>query len=266
MRKLVKSSVVKASLLAAFVSLASFSVNAELPKSIKIATDPTYAPFSFKNTENKVDGFDVDLGNEICKRINVECTWIESDFDALIPNLLSKKSDAAISSLSITEQRLKQIDFSDKLYAANSRLIAKKGSGLQPTIESLKGKTVGVLQGSTQEAYANDVWKTAGVDVIAYQNQDLIYEDMLAGRLESAFQDEAAGSFGFLKQDMGKDFEFAGEAVKDEKYFGVGTAMGLRKGQDELKAAVNKAIADMLADGTYDTLAKKHFDFDVYGH
>ncbi|SES64215.1 lysine/arginine/ornithine ABC transporter substrate-binding protein [Thorsellia anophelis] len=247
-------------------SASTFSALAQMPTSITIATDPTYAPFSFKNPQNQVAGFDVDLGNEICKRINVECKWVESDFDALIPSLKSQKSDAVISSLSITEQRLKEIDFSDKLYAANSRLVAEEGSDIMPTLESLKGKTVGVLQGSTQEAYAIDMWRPQGIEVISYQNQDLVYDDILAGRLDVIFQDEAAASFGFLKLDMGKGYAFAGPAIADEKYFGVGTAMGLRKGQDELKSAVNQAIKDMLADGTYETLAKPYFDFDVYGH
>ncbi|MFC0180752.1 lysine/arginine/ornithine ABC transporter substrate-binding protein [Thorsellia kenyensis] len=245
-----------------FFSLGSV---AQMPTSITIATDPTYAPFSYKTSDNKFAGFDVDLGNEICKRVGIECKWIESDFDALIPSLQAKKSDAVISSLSVTEQRLKEIDFSEKLYAANSRLVAEKGSDILPTIASLKGKTVGVLQGSTQEAYASDVWKPEGIEVISYQNQDLVYDDIIAGRLDAIFQDEAAASFGFLKLDMGSSFEFAGPAVADIKYFGVGTAMGLRKGQDELKLAVNKAISDMVADGTYDKLASQYFDFDVYG-
>ncbi len=68
-----------------------------------------------------------------------------------------------------------------------------KGSPIQPTIDSLKGKHVGVLQGSTQEGYANDNWRPKGrVDVVAYQNQDLIYSDLAAGRLDAAFQDEVA--------------------------------------------------------------------------
>lgn len=248
------------------LSIYSSSVLAEIPQKIRLGTNPAYAPFSFKDTSNKVAGFDIDLGNEICKRLSVECTWVEADFDALIPALLAKKNDVIISSLSITPQRMEQINFSNKLYSANSRLIAVKGSDLQPTVESLKGKTVGVLQGSVQEAYANDKWKVNGVDVVSYQNQDLAYEDLIAGRIESAFQDEAAASFGFLQVDMGKDFAFAGNSVVDEVYFGPGTGAGLRKEDNELKDAINKALTDMLADGTYDTIAKKYFDFDIYGH
>lgn len=239
---------------------------AQIPDSLRLGTNPAYAPFSYKNADNQVAGFDIDLGNEICKRLNVECTWVEADFDALIPGMLAKKNDMIISSLSITPERLKQIDFSDKLYSANSRLIAEKGSDLQPTIESLKGKSVGVLQGSVQEAYANDKWRVNGVDVIAYQNQDLVYDDLLAGRIDAAFQDESAASYGFLQDEQGENHAFAGPAVKDDIYFGPGTGAGIRKEDKELTQAVNKAITDMLADGTYDAIAKQYFDFDIYGH
>ena len=238
---------------------------AALPQTVRIGTDATYAPFSSKDAKGDFVGFDIDLGNEMCKRIAVKCTWVGSDFDALIPSLKAKKIDAIISSLSITEKRQQEIAFSDKLYAADSRLIAAKGSPIQPTIDSLKGKHVGVLQGSTQEAYGNERWRSHGVDVVAYQNQDLIYSDLSAGRLDAALQDEVAASEGFLKQPVGKDYKFGGPSVKDEKLFGVGTGMGLRKEDNELREALNKAFAEMRADGTYEKLAKKYFDFDVYG-
>ena len=241
------------------------SVSAALPQSIRIGTDTTYAPFSSKDSKGNFIGFDIDLGNELCSRIKVKCTWVGSDFDALIPSLKAKKIDAIISSLSITEKRQQEIAFSDKLYAADSRLIAAKGSPIQPTLESLKGKHVGVLQGSTQEAYGNGRWRSHGVDVVAYQNQDLIYSDLAAGRLDAALQDEVAASEGFLKQPAGKDFAFAGPSVKDKKFFGDGTGIGLRKDDSELKAAFDKALADMRKDGTYDKMAKKYFDFNVYG-
>ncbi|MCP6277179.1 lysine/arginine/ornithine ABC transporter substrate-binding protein ArgT [Klebsiella pneumoniae] len=255
-----KKTILALSLLVGMSSTAS--VFAALPQSIRIGTDATYAPFSSKDAKGDFVGFDIDLGNELCSRIKVKCTWGGSDFDSLIPSLKAKKIDAIISSLSITEKRQQEIAFSDKLYAADSRLIAAKGS---PTLEALKGKHVGVLQGSTQEAYANDRWRSQGVDVVAYQNQDLIYSDLAAGRLDAALQDEVAASEGFLKQPAGKDFAFAGPSVKDKKYFGDGTGIGLRKDDAELKAAFDKALGEMRKDGTYDKMAKKYFDFNVYG-
>ncbi|PLR34011.1 histidine ABC transporter substrate-binding protein HisJ [Chimaeribacter californicus] len=249
-------------LVLAFAAVHSF---AAVPKDIRIGTDPTYAPFESKNASGQLVGFDIDLAKELCKRIEAKCTFVESDFDALIPSLKAKKIDAIISSLSITEKREKEIAFTDKLFAANARLIAKKGSPILPTLEALRGKRVGVLQGSTQEAYANAMWQPKGIDVVAYQNQDLIYADLDSGRIDAAFQDEVAASEGFLKQPVGKNYAFAGEAVKDDKFFGVGTGMGLRKDETELREALNKAFAEMRKDGTYDKFAKQYFDFDVYG-
>lgn len=143
------------------------SAFAAVPKNIKIGTDPTYAPFESKNASGELVGFDIDLAKDLCKRIEAKCTFVESDFDALIPSLKAKKIDAIISSLSITEKRQQEIDFTDKLYAANARLIAKAGNPITPTLDSLRGKRVGDLQGSTQEAYANAMWQPKGVDVVA---------------------------------------------------------------------------------------------------
>jgi len=257
-----KKQVMALSLLLAF---SAGSALAAVPKTLRIGTDPTYAPFESKNAQGELVGFDIDLANEICKRMATKCTFVESDFDALIPSLKAKKIDAIISSLSITEKRQQEIAFSEKLYAANARLIAPKGAKIEPTVASLKGKTIGLLQGTTQETYANQYWRTQGVTVTPYANQDLVYQDLTAGRIDAAFQDEVAASEGFLKQPVGKDYAFAGPAVKDEKIFGVGTGMGLPKESAELKAAIDKAVAAMRQDGTYDKLAKKYFNFDVYG-
>ncbi|MCC4944061.1 transporter substrate-binding domain-containing protein, partial [Klebsiella pneumoniae] len=177
----------------------------------------------------------------------------------------AKKIDAIMSSLSITEKRQQEIAFTDKLYAADSRLVVKKGSPVTPDLATLKGKRVGVLQGTTQETYGNEHWAPKGIEIVSYQGQDNIYSDLTAGRIDAAFQDEVAASEGFLKQPIGKDYQFGGPSIKDEKLFGVGTGMGLRKEDNELREALNKAFAEMRKDGTYDKLAKKYFDFNVYG-
>src|SRR5690606_37922535 len=114
-----KKTVVALSLLLGLSGIAS--VNAALPQTVRIGTDATYAPFSSKDAKGDFVGFDIDLGNEMCTRIKVKCTWVGSDFDALIPSLKAKKIDAIISSLSITEKRQQEIAFSDKLYAAEDR-------------------------------------------------------------------------------------------------------------------------------------------------
>ncbi|WHG66210.1 histidine ABC transporter substrate-binding protein HisJ [Escherichia coli] len=258
-----KKLVLSLSLVLAFSS--ATAAFAAIPQNIRIDIDPTYAPFESKNSQGELVGFDIDLAKELCKRINTQCTFVENPLDALIPSLKAKKIDAIMSSLSITEKRQQEIAFTDKLYAADSRLVVAKNSDIQPTVESLKGKRVGVLQATTQETFGNEHWAPKGIEIVSYQGQDNIYSDLTAGRIDAAFQDEVAASEGFLKQPVGKDYKFGGPSVKDEKLFGVGTGMGLRKEDNELREALNKAFAEMRADGTYEKLAKKYFDFDVYG-
>ena len=93
-----KKSILALSLLVGLSAAASSY--AALPETVRIGTDTTYAPFSSKDAKGDFVGFDIDLGNEMCKRMQVKCTWVASDFDALIPSLKAKKIDAIISSLS----------------------------------------------------------------------------------------------------------------------------------------------------------------------
>lgn len=258
-----KKRVLSLSLVLAFSSMTT--AFAAIPKNLRIGTDATYAPFESKNAQGQLIGFDIDLAKALCERINTTCTFVENPLDALIPSLKAKKIDAIMSSLSITEKRQQEIAFTDKLYAANSRLVVAKGSPIQPTIESLRGKRVGVLQGTTQETYGNEHWAPKGIEIVSYQGQDSIYADLAAGRIDAAFQDEVAASEGFLKQPVGKNYQFGGPSIKDDKLFGVGTGMGLRKDDNELRDALNKAFAEIRKDGTYDTLAKPYFDFNIYG-
>ncbi len=142
-------------------------------------------------------------------------------------------------------------------------MIAKKGSGLLPTAASLKGKHVGVLQGTIQETYAKAIWAPAGVDVVPYQTQDQIYADLASGRLDAAFQDAEAASKGFLTRPQGAGFEFAGPAVSDAKLLGGGVGFGIRKGDKPLKDALNEALKELKADGTIDRFAAKYFNVKV---
>jgi histidine transport system substrate-binding protein len=234
-------------------------------KTIRIGVDAIYAPFESKAPDGKLVGFDIDLGNALCAKLKAKCVWVENDFDGLIPALKAKKFDAIMSSLSITDKRKEQIAFSDKLFNAPARMVAKAGSPLLPTADSLKGKRVGVEQGTTQEAYAKAFWQDKGVTVVPYQNQDQVYADLKSGRLDAALQDEVQASVGFLKTPAGAGYAFAGPEVEDKATIGEGTGIGLRKEDKDLLQQLNGAIKAVHKDGTFNTLQKKYFDFDIYG-
>jgi lysine/arginine/ornithine transport system substrate-binding protein len=165
----------------------------------------------------------------------------------------------------MTPQRAEQVAFSAKLFNTPTRLVAKAGSPLLPTPQALAGKTVGVEQGTIQETYAKTYWEPKGAKIVPYQNQDQVYTDLLSGRLDASLQDAVEAELGFLKTPRGAGFAFAGKDIVDEKVLGNGAGIGMRKDDADLKVKVDKAIADIIKDGTYKKLEKKYFDFDVYG-
>lgn len=249
--------------LLAAVTIATLAVSSGVAqakdwKQIRIGVDASYAPFESKASDGKLVGFDIDLGNEICKRLHAKCVWVENDFDGMIPGLKAKKFDGVLSSMTITPEREKQIAFSKPLFETPTALVAKKGSGLMPTADSLKGKSVGVEQGTIQESYAKSNWESKGVKVVPYQNQDQVYQDLISGRLDAALQDKVQADLGFLKQPRGAQFAQVGDSIPSGA-----AAMGLRKEDADLKAEVDKAIDGMMKDGTYQKIEKKYFDFDV---
>jgi lysine/arginine/ornithine transport system substrate-binding protein len=249
-----------ATLSVALLAVSAGAAHAKDWTTMRFGVDASYAPFESKAPDGKLVGFDIDLGNEICKRMNAKCVWVEQDFDGMIPGLKAKKFDGVLSSMTITPQREEQIAFSSKLFNTPTRLVAKKGTSFQPTADSLKGKSVGVEQGTIQETYAKENWAPKGVNVVPYQNQDQVYADLLSGRLDAALQDEVQADIGFLKTSRGAGFQFAGKEIPTGA-----AAIGLRKEDADLKAKIDKAIADMIKDGTYKKIEAKYFDFDVYG-
>lgn len=231
-------------------------------KVIRFGVDPSYPPFESKAPGGELVGFDIDLGKALCAKLNAECQWVENDFDGMIPALRARKIDAVLSDMSVTEKRLQQIDFTDRISYSPTRMVAKAGSDLQPTPESLKGKSIGVEQGTVQETYARTYWEPRGVKVVSYQNQNQVYADLKTGRLDAALQDSAQAGYGFLKTPQGEGFAFAGPEIKDDKILGAATAIGLRKTDSDLKGALNRALSDLKKDGTYHKIAAKYFDFD----
>lgn len=254
---------VSLALVAATAVAAAGSVSAADLKELRFGLEASYAPFESKSASGQLQGFDIDVGNAVCAKLKVKCVWVENDFDGLIPALQARKFDAINSDMTITDQRTHAIDFTDPIYTIPNQLIAKKGSGLQPIAASLKGKHIGVLQGTIQETYAKAKWAPAGIDVVSYQTQDQVYADLASGRLDAAFQDSEAASKGFLKRAQGAGFDFAGPTVSDQKLLGSGVGYGVRKGGKALLEQLNGALKALKADSTIEKIAAKYFDVKV---
>ncbi len=233
-------------------------------KELKVAIDPTYEPFTFKTADGKPTGFDVDIANAVCEHLKRKCVFVEQVWDSMIPGLQAKKYDVIISSMSITEDRKKVVDFTDKYYNTPSKIIVKKDIKFDG-VASLKGKKIGVLKGSTQEKYANGELKKVGVVVTPYEAQDQVYLDIKSGRLDGTVADVLEVTGGFLSKPEGKDYVLVGPELFIPKYFGTGAGFAIRKGEAQLKTELNGAIKAIRASGTYKKINDKYFKIDVYG-
>ena len=234
---------------------------------LKVAIDPTYEPFTFKTADGTPTGFDVDIATALCEQIKRKCEFVEQAWDSMIPGLTAKKYDVIISSMSITDDRLKEVDFTDKYYNTPSRIVLKKTIKFKD-IASLKGKKIGVLKGSTQEKYAMGDLKPAGVVVNSYDAQDQVYLDIKSGRLDGTVADFLEVSGGFLSKPEGANYTLVGPDLKEPKYFGYGIGIALRKGEDKLKGELNEGIKAIRATAAYKTMADKYFakyNIDIYG-
>lgn len=252
---------VMTALVASVMAGAAFSVSAQ---DLRVAVDPTYEPFVYKNAQGELVGFNVDFANAVCEQIKRKCVFVEQVWDAMIPGLQSRRYDVIISDMSITDERKRVIDFSNRYYKTPSTIVVKNSQEYTNN-DSLKGLTLGVLKGSTQERFANGELVPKGVAIKGYEAQDQVYLDINAGRLDGTVADKVEVTGGFLSKPEGKDFKSVGPDLLESKYFGEGMGIALRKGQDELKGQLNDAIKTIRDNGQYEAIAKKYFDFDPYG-
>ncbi len=203
-------------------------------KTLKIGIEGAYPPFSEVDKDNNLIGFDVDIAKALCAQMKRECEMVKIDWDGLIPALKGRKIDAIIASMSATPERKKSIDFTDRYYRIPVKLVRKKGSKVDFSEEAMKGKTIGVQTSTTFDKHMTDLYGKVA-EIKRYTSNDEALLDLIAGRVDAVAAESLVLQEGFLKKEKGKDFEFFGPDLVDEKYYGEGIAIGLRQKQDKLK-------------------------------
>ena len=231
---------------------------------VRIGVEGAYPPFSEVTPSGELKGFDIDIAHALCEEMKAECTLVQQDWDGIIPGLLAKKYDAIIASMTITEERKRSVDFTDKYYKTPAKFVARKGSDVEVTPEGLKGKKIGVQRATTHDAYVTDTF-AGSAEVVRYGTQEEANLDLLAGRVDLLLADSVAMADGFLKTEQGRDYEFVGPDLNDPRWFGIGAGIAIRKEDTDLRDRFNEAIAAIRANGKYDEIARKYFDFNVYG-
>jgi octopine/nopaline transport system substrate-binding protein len=252
-------------------------------KTVKIATEGAYAPWNFTGAGGKLEGFEIDLANDLCGRMKVKCEIVAQDWDGIIPALNAKKYDAIMAGMSITDERKKVIEFAGPyanspngfLVAKNSPLAKIPGTGqafnlgsqqadAEKAIESvktvLKGKTVGV-QGSTIHSNFADKYLKGTAEVREYKTTEAHDLDLAAGRIDAVLAD-ATSIIGTLEKPEFKDYVLVGPSITGGM-LGAGVGVGLRKDDTELKKAFGDAIQAAVKDGTVQKLSMKWFKIDT---
>lgn len=232
---------------------------------IKVGFSPeAYPPFYSQDASGKWGGFEVEIVNAICAEAKFDCVLTPIPWDGLIPALNAKKIDTIMNSMSITAERKKEIDFSDKYYNTPAAVAGAKDQKFDATPEGLKGKIIGVQVSTTHAAYSKKHF-TEAAEIKEYQTQDEANQDLAAGRIDATEADSLALD-AFLKSDAGKACcDLKGKVAPDVDILGPGVGAGVRKGDTELKDKINAAIKAIRANGKYAEIAKKYFDFDIYG-
>lgn len=246
--------------LAAAVSILFGTAALAAPLKIGVAAEP-YPPFTSPDASGNWVGWEIDFLGAVCKKAALDCVITPTAWDGIIPALTAGQIDVIMSSMSINEEREKSIDFTDKYYNTPTAVMATKGSGILPTPEGLSGKIIGVQVSTIQEAYVQAHFPDA--ELKSYQTSDESYQDLAAGRIDAVVADSIVVA-DFLKTAPGACCENVGDVVDDPVILGRGVGFGLRKG-DPLKETLNKAIAEVRADGEYDAITKKYFTIDIYG-
>jgi polar amino acid transport system substrate-binding protein len=257
------SKLFKTALAAAAIALSgAFSASAE---EVKVGFSPeAYPPFYVQDASGTWGGWEVEIINAICADQKLDCVLTPIPWDGLIPALTSNKIDAIMNSMSITDERKKTIDFSDKYYNTPTAVIGAKDQKFDATPEGLKGKILGVQVSTTHSAYVKKHF-TEAAEIKEYQTQDEANQDLAAGRIDATQADSIALD-AFLKSDTGKACcDLKGMVAPDLEILGPGVGAGLRQGDTALKDKINAGIKSIRANGKYAEITKKYFDFDIFG-
>lgn len=222
------------------------------PGILTVGSDVAFPPFEFEDEQTQeIVGFDIDLIKEIGKRIGLEVKIQPAAFDTIIQALNAKKFDCVVSAMTITDERKQQVDFSDPYIDSNQSLAVKKGSTIK-SVEDLKGKVVGVQRGTTGELKAQELQEKYGIkEIKSYDDTLMAFEDLKAGRVDAVVNDYPVTAYLVKKDPV---FEIVAEIPTGEKY-----GIAVRKDSKALLEAINKALAEIKQDGTYDKIYEKWF-------
>lgn len=220
---------------------------------LRVGTEGTYAPFTFHDQSGALVGFDVEIASEIAKRIGVTAQFVEGPWDGLIAGIDANRYDVVINQVGITEERKVKYDFSEPYIASKAALVVKGDNTDITSFESLKGKKAA----QTITSNFGKLAEASGAELVPTEGFDQSIALVIQGRADATINDSLS-FFDFKKQQPDANVKIVATQAEAD-YSGV----LLAKGKPELLEAINKALADIKADGTYAAISQKYFGEDV---
>lgn len=227
-------------------------------KTFVIGVDDTFPPMGFRNKKNQIVGFDIDMAREAAKRMNLKFKVQAINWDTKEMELKNDKIDAIWNGLSITDERKKAMDFTKPYLENDQVIVVKKDSGIK-TKADLAGKTVGCQKGSSAEdALMDDAVgkKIKGGQATEFDENVSAFEDLNAGRIDAMVVDSVVARYYIAKHKS--DFKVLGESLSPEQY-----GVAVKKGNTQMRDAIQRALDDMKKDGTAAKISKKWFGQDI---
>ena len=256
-------------LLTGMLALCLLGVSAASAEALRVGTECTYHPFNYRTDDGTLTGYDIDVATEVSKRIGADIEFVCQEWKGMIPALLAGKFDLIVASMSITEKRLKQIDFSGPYRVSIGQFVGNKDKGLtlfnddgSVNAAGFSGVRIGLERATTYEEWLKA--QVPDAEVAYYDNNESMYLDLAAGRVDAIMTNPMKAYLKFLSKEDGAGFEVVGPQIAEEKYFGIGVGIGLRKGSDELKGRINAALEGMTNDGSLSEFGLRYFAFTIH--
>ncbi|TXJ17734.1 MAG: transporter substrate-binding domain-containing protein [Afipia sp.] len=230
---------------------------------IRFLTETDYPPFNFTGPDGNPAGFNVDLARLICEEIKVACTIQMRRFETLVDAINGNRGDAIIASLAATPQLRAKLDFSDPYYRSPARFVSRRDAVMtEVRPEYLEGKKVGAITGSSHEAYLKALFTDA--QLVAFPNDEALRLALRRGEVDFIFGDAISLAFWINGTDSGDCCAFSGGPFIESRYFGEGVSIGVKRGNDVLRQALNWAMFRLWEKGRYTDLWLRYFSVSPF--
>jgi polar amino acid transport system substrate-binding protein len=231
-------------------------------KIIRFLTDDDYPPMNFQSEDGKLAGFNVDLARALCEALNLACTVQARRWDTLLDALKEGRGDAVIASLRVTPQLRSQFAFTTPYLRTPARFVGTAGSRLEPSAETLAGKKIAVVEGSSHEVFLRTFFPKA--NVLALPDMGAVRTALIDKQVDALFADGLTMAVWLNSAEAGDCCAFLGGPYLESRFFGEGVAIALRPGETVLRRALDYALQRVAEKGTYGELYLRYFPVGFY--